>query len=170
MFTESKCLLRDNSLCHLMQQTSPFLSFKLPQQPITNCTLENRKSLKHFRNIFQGVGFWFLLYTITISKRGGYMCQKHGRLEMAGKGTFTPICTMQLDTLCCRLLMNPSAASCAVIKAARLVWGRQPLVLGRHYFSSRDGLSKELPDSYASIQPHCQHASFRFPSHCSQFL
>lgn len=59
---------------------------------------------------------------------------------------------------------------CAVIKAARLVWGRQPLVLGRHYFSSRDGLSKELPDSYASIQPHCQHASFRFPSHCSQFL
>lgn len=66
----------------------------------------------------------------------------------------------------CSWIMNPSAASCAVIKAARLVWGRQPLVLGRHYFSSRDGLSKELPDSYSFVQSHCQCASFRFSSHC----
>lgn len=103
----SFCTLRVHRIevCQLTQQIFLFLSFKLPQQPITSCTVENRKSLKHFRNIFRGVGFWFLLYTITVLKRGVYMCQKHRHLERTGKGEFTPICTVQLDhePECCQL-------------------------------------------------------------------
>lgn len=66
----------------------------------------------------------------------------------------------------CSWIMNPSAASCAVVKAARLVRGRQPLVLGRQYFSSRDGLSKVTRLLFFPTVP-LSACFFRvFSSHC----